>query len=185
MIRLNLLPPEVREEIDKSKVNFRLRQYVYYAVMVAIGIVALFAVVMFLIWTRKDEAQRQINLAKSQIQEVGSDFTKASNLSARIDLIKKIKSNALNWTEILAEIGKRTPANVQIENLTFVKADNRIKLTGIAIDDKDIANFKESLSKSEMFSYVDIESITKSTNQAGVEAKSFSITFILKGAKTK
>jgi Tfp pilus assembly protein PilN len=185
MTRLNLLPPEIRKEILLSKKNARLRQYVYYSIMVSLAFVALFGVVMFIIWTRQDEATRRISLAKQQIEEQDVDFKKATDLYSRINLIKKIKKDSLDWKLILTELGKQTPGGVLTDSITYSKTDNRLKITGLSVSDTETVAFKEALSKSDYFNYVDIENTSEAKDDAGRTARSFSLSLSLKLDKLK
>lgn len=185
MKTLSLLPPEIREEIELSKKNAKLRQYFYFSVMTATCLMVVYMVAIFFLYTQKTELERQKVLAKDQISSQETSFAKAKDLSSRIDLIKKIIKNSINWNLLFSEVAKQTPQNVQIDTFVTKKNDPRVKVNGTALTDKDAVAFKENLAKSEMFEYVDIESILQGKDKDNRPVKVFVMSFSLKMDKVK
>ena len=53
MIRLNLLPPEVKNEIDFSRKNARLYQYLVRMIAITFGIFSIMFVIGFIVWNNR------------------------------------------------------------------------------------------------------------------------------------
>lgn len=185
MTRLNLLPPEIRNEIALSKKNAKLRQFVYYSITAAIAMAVIYMLAIFYLYTQKIEFEKQKAVAQSQIADEEKTFLKAKDMYTRLELVKKIKKNSIDWIFVLNEVAKQTPGSVQIETFTTNQTDLRVKLTGFALNDKDAVTFKENLSKSELFNYVDIESITRSKDLNGRDVRTYVISFSLRAEKVK
>lgn len=186
MSNLNLLPEEIRNEIALSKKNAKLRQYVFFLITISIILIAVFGVLAFYLKTQEQEAKVSKELAEQRIELNNVQFQKAQDLNSRISIIKRINKEDYDWIKVLNEISAKTPQNVQLDSFTVQKNDpNRIKVTGYALSDGDVVAFKENLSKSELFSYVDIESITRGLDASAHEVKVYVISFNLKPDKVK
>jgi hypothetical protein len=85
MIRLNLLPPEIKEEINFSHKNAILYQYLIQAIAYIFGVVALMFVVGFLVWNNKLIATDTKNDAEAQLSKMRQVEVEAKDLSSRIN----------------------------------------------------------------------------------------------------
>jgi Tfp pilus assembly protein PilN len=184
MININLLPEEIKNEIAVAKKNASLRQVLFRLIALLFIILNFFGVLFFFLINQKTNAIEQKKSAEVQINKQSESFNNAKDLFDRLKLIGTLDKVGTNWTKILNEIGDKTPASVQIDSFSVqAQAGNpKIKLSGNAATDKDVVAFKENLGKSDIFNYVDIESISKGSDPTGRnrELKSFTISFFWK-----
>lgn len=180
MISLNLLPEDLRKEFELSKQNARFRHFLFLSLAILIGAGTFFGVLFYYLELQKKDAEIEKSVAQKQIDEQSDSYSKAKDLYTRINLIKKIEKNSSDWESILKEIASLTPQNVQIEHFSSLTKESRAKIVGYALTDKDIVAFKQNLESSKTFSYIDIETITKTKDKLDREVRSFTISLTIK-----
>lgn len=187
MIRLNLLPDEIKKEIEFAKKNAKLLQYVYIIMAVLVCFVGLIFSLSFVLYTQKSTAQDQVSLAESQIEEQNTKLTQAQDLYKRLQVIKSIRSDSIDWQYVFSEIARVTPTNLQIQSFTSPSGSTKARLTGLADSEQSVVALKENMASSPLFSYIDIESIVKGTDPVNKdkEVKAFTISYNLNLDKAK
>lgn len=172
MIRLNLLPPEVKEGIDYSKKNAALYQLLLKVLAGFAVLVGLMVIVGSMVYYGKVGATEELEVAKSQLAAWNSTERDAKDFAARLSLISKLKKEDLNWPAIFAEMAKSTPPNIRLASYDFTNnSKERVIITGFALSNTDIGKYRELLSSSDLFKYVDIESIIQSNDPADATVK--------------
>ena len=167
MIRLNLLPPEVKEDIAYAKKNAALYQTLIKLIALFVVLVAAVGVVGFMTYKNQQIAKEEKSVAESRLASWKNTETDAKDFAERLNLVSKIRSNNLDWQLVITELAKSTPANVQLTSFDFTaNSSSRVSLTGQARSNTDIGTFRELLSKSKLFQYVDIESTSASTDSS-------------------
>jgi Tfp pilus assembly protein PilN len=188
MIRLNLLPPEYRNDIEVSKKNARLYQYLIKLILGIVAAGAFMGVVGFFVWENQSIAQVSRDDAYSQLTVFGNVENEAKDFSSRLNLIQKLRADRIDWQLVFSQIASSTPSNVRIVSLDFTNAgSDRISFNGFALNNADVGSFRELLSHSALFKFVDIESISSgsdpgNTGRAGVN---FRITLNLNVTEAK
>lgn len=182
MYSLNLLPPQIKQEINFSKKNAKIIKYLTTSLSVLVITLSLFVGLALAIYNEKNIAELEKTSARESIELKKEVQEKANDFSDRLSLIKKLKAARTDWNAILAALAENTPTGIQIESVTFTtKEKTRAKISGFARSDQDVALFKDLLAEAEYFSYVDIESVSESGKPAagGGSSKSFSISLSL------
>ncbi len=157
---INLLPPDIKQEITYSKRNAVLLHYTILAGAVMIILAgALMAARLYL--------NNQIDTVSLQIQEKEADIAKkkdlessAKVLNARIASIQKIQKDQAKFSVLLDDLAKNIPQGTAITSLTLTgndKAPVQIKVK--AVDYKTATSVREGITKSARVSAADIESI--------------------------
>ncbi len=188
MIRLNLLPPEIKEEIEYSHKNANYYQYLVRSLAVISGIFALMFVIGFIVWNNKIVASEIRQDAATQLAKMSQVEIDAKDFYARLNLIDKIRKDKLNWNKIFTEVGNSTPSGVRLIGFNFTDINtDRIAINGFANSAADVGIYREQLSKTTIFQFVDVESVTAGTDpvdnsRAGV---TFRITASFKVAEAK
>lgn len=188
MIRLNLLPPEIKESIDYSKKNASLYQVLMKLAAAFVVMAAVVGVVGYVVYTNKEIAQEEKAVMEAELASWKDTQTDAKDFSDRLNLVDKIQGEELNWELIFSELANSTPANVKLASYDFTSnSTTRVSLTGYAISNSDIGTFRELLSKSKLFQYVDIESVNAATDPAdsSKDVLSFKITLSLNQTEAK
>jgi len=188
MIRLNLLPPEIKEDIAYAKKNAALYQLLIKLVAGFVVMVAVVSVVGYIVYTNQQIAREERSVAEAQLASWKNTEKDAKSFAERLNLVDKIRSEKLNWTLIFAEIEKSMPSNVKLSAFDFTNnAKDRVGITGYAISNTDIGTFREILSKSKLFQFVDIENVASATDPAdsGKKVLVFRITMNLNQVEAK
>lgn len=165
MIRLNLLPPELKENIEYSKRNADLYQMLL-KILAGFAILAGFMVIVgSMVYFGKIGATDNLEVAKSQSAAWSTTEKDAKDFADRLSLISKLKNEDLNWPLIFGEMAKSTPPNIRLASYDFTgNSKARVTITGYALSNTDIGKYRELLSASKVFNYVDIESITQGSD---------------------
>lgn len=149
---INLIPPKLKKEKDSRKTAGIFFTFLNIILMVLIIVTSTCVAANYYykkdLKTIKDRTdEQQITLSKF------SDLkTEVSTVNSKLDVINNIDSSRILWSNIVAEIGRCTPTEVQIKTLT--STDNKITITGNAATRRDIAKFKEKLESSKNFKNV-------------------------------
>lgn len=105
---------------------------------------------------------------------------KIKNINSKLSQIESAKASKIIWSDILVELSKDTPSQVQIKTLSLNQTNNKVDLTGYAETRSDIAQFKEKLESSKYFKNVTFSSSIHNEQQANF---SYNISCELKEAK--
>jgi len=176
MIRINLLPFRAA----RKKENIRKQ--------ISIFILSLFLVTAILFyasgfWTKK------INLLNTQIEQINQELTVTTAAANEVDKIKKDLDDLQKKTDVIRNLEKTRRAPVELlDAMTGLVVKNRmwftdftaiqktIKIKGIALDNKTVADFMTQLEGSGLFSAVNLDSLKQTTIKSTLSLKSFEIT---------
>lgn len=110
------------------------------------------------------------NVILNEIKEIEQEKKK---LSAKIDVIKKLKLTSQITVHLLDEIAKATPPDsIWLQNLK--QSGNTISLSGVALDNTRLAGYMDRLAASPYLSNATLGSSSLKTI-AGQDLKSFSL----------
>lgn len=185
MINVNLLPPEKKEEIARTRMNLGLVKATAKtgAIFVAFALV-LVGFYLYFQSALKAVSAEYIN-KEGQIKKYGALEEKAKKIAERVNTIKEISANTFIWSGVIDEITKIVPDGVSLKNIKIDSVSkNRNLLTGDANSKTAVAALRDAMEKSDKFQYVDIESSTTTKDLIkNTEYESFTISYSLeKGA---
>jgi len=159
------MPPEIKKELEYARKNAKIYQNllrlfaIFFATITLMGFVYLVVLDNF---TLAKNVQASAKFQNSRLEETKISATDIYN---RINLIGKLRKDRLNWEHIFSEIANSTPIGVRLIGFDFTNvAKNRVELVGFALSNADVGNFRELLSKSRIFQYVDIENLSAGTD---------------------
>lgn len=185
MIKVNLLPDDVKLEIIQAKKNSELINIFIKTLIVLLFTILLIGFIYFYYKNEITLSSKKLIDKEKSIDQYGNLQEEATKISERINTIKKIEKSTFKWSGLMSEINKVVPTGVY---LTGIKMDsvtkNRGQITGYAASKNEVATLRESLEKSKLFEYVDIESsLTQNDPASGLERENFTISLTLaKGA---
>lgn len=188
MIRLNLLPPEVKDDIAYSKKNADIFNLFIKLVACFVGLIAFVGVVGYIVYTNQEIARDEKAVTEAQLASWKNTENDAKDFADRLNLVDKINLDKIDWQLVFNELAKGTPVNVKLSSYDFTNnSTNRVGLAGFALTNTDIGTFRELLSKSKLFQYVDIENVTAATDptDSGKAVLSFRITMNLNQTEAK
>jgi Tfp pilus assembly protein PilN len=183
MIRLNLLPPQEKKEIEFLRF-FRLIASLGIWLTVILIIFSLILVSAFfsldllldsqqeLIETRKQEEKNQ---SLAQIEE------RINQANSNISKIFLKQQGIILWTLILEELTEIIPEGLSLDLLSSSKESRKIKLNGFSPDRDKLLVFAESLKQSSYFQ--DIESpLSNLIKQKDID---FTLNFLIASTSAK
>ncbi len=175
MIRINLLPFRAA----RKKENIRRQISVFFLSLVLI-VLALFFVQSILA-KKIDTLNEQIRHTKNEIEkyakinkEIQTIKDKIAVLKKKIRVIKDLEANRTEPVRLLdAMTGLVVPNRMWFTDFSF-KGPNVI-ITGIALDNKTVADFMIRLENSDLFNAVNLNTL-KQVKYQQIDMKSFHIT---------
>ena len=179
MIRINLLP--IRQ-IKKRQRN-RQEIFVFFISLILIA-VAISTYGLILVHKIEDLNAQVSSLKKKKDSYLPTiklieDLKKEKKiLQAKLDTIKTLKKNSQITVRILDELARKTPSN-RLWLTSLSQANDKLKLSGVALDNATIAQYMNDLTKSNIF--IDAELANSSqTAVAGRKLKSFSLSLTIR-----
>jgi len=188
MIRLNLLPPNIKENIAYAKKNAAIYQLLIKLIACFVTMAAIVSVVGYIVFKNQEIAKDEKAVTAAQLASWKSTERDATDFANRLNLVDKLDGEKKNWPVVFTELAGSVPANVKLTSYNFTNNQaERVELTGFAISNTDIGTFREILAKSKLFQYVDIESVTASTDPANnaIDGLLFRITMNLNQVEVK
>ncbi len=175
MVHINLLP--VREIKRRLKAR---RQIINFF----IGLLCLFVAlggVAYLQVSKANQLRNELTLLKKEKQKYNKILAKIKKLEQnktllekRITIIKQLKKSSSLTVHILDEIANITPTK-RMWLTSLAQTGNSLQLTGMALDNRTIAQYMEDLKKSPYIKSVSLASSSLKT-YAGRNLKAFSLT---------
>jgi type IV pilus assembly protein PilN len=174
MIRINLLP----FRSTRKKENIR-RQLSIFVLSLILAVVAIFGVNFFLS-SQIDDLSRRITTTQAELEkyekinkEIEEIKKKLDNLNKKLAIIRDLEANRYEPVRLLD-----TLSQVMIEKRMWytaldMKAD-LVNISGIAMDDKTVADFMLRLEGSGLFSAVNLKTL-KQVDVQKTTVKSFEI----------
>ncbi|MCL5410682.1 MAG: PilN domain-containing protein [Patescibacteria group bacterium] len=169
---INLLPPKFKQEKKIKKT----------AQTISIFLTTVFIIILILtgsILAADYSTKKDLDKVNAKIEEENKillrykateDSIKAVN--SKLGKIESVNTNRILWSNLIVELSKLTPSQIQIKTMVLDKENNKVSLTGFAETRSDIARFKEKMSSSKYFKNVTFSSSVHNEQQGNF---SFSI----------
>ncbi len=185
MIRINLLPFRAA----RKKENIRRQVSIF-----VLSLACLLIILFYYNWS----LGHKIDVVNARIKQTQSDLNKYDKINKEIAAIKKKLSNLKKKTAVMATLeSNRFEPTRLLDTMTqaivpkrmwFTNLDSksdRVKISGIALDNKTVADFMVRLEKTDLFSDVKLNTL-KPRKVDKLNLKSFQISCIKKRpVKTK
>ena len=183
MIRINLLP----FRSTRKKENIR-RQLSVFVLSVILTVIGLFGVNLFLD-SRVDELKQRIGSTKAELEkydkinkEIAEIKKKLDNLNKKMAVIRELEVSRYDPVRLMETINQ-----VLVEKrmwLTALKYSTRdVSVSGLALDDKTVADFMLRLEGCGLYSKVDLKGL-KQVEIQKTQVKSFEVSCVRKPIET-
>lgn len=149
---INLIPPKLKKEKDFRKTTGIFFTFLNIILIVIIIVTSTCVAANYFYEQDSKKLQNQINDQQTALIKFSSLKSEVSTVNSKLDIINNIDSSRILWSNIVLELGRCTPAEVQIKTLT--SSENKITIAGSAATRRDIAKFKEKLESSKNFKNV-------------------------------
>ena len=165
MIKINLLPPELRK---KKKVPFIDRTFIY-GILVLVGEIILLYLISLTQQTRIAELDSKIAAAQLEFdkyKEKSVMLEKAQQLRSelinRMSAVQELENKRAYWVKNLTEFSSLVPEFLWIERFEE-KTEGTIVCRGNSYTLKSIATFLVNLTKSDLFGNIKLGPINQTT----------------------
>jgi len=153
MFKFNLLPPEEKKEIAVHEITqwfaFFLRSLIILAIIFAVLCLNSYIYLYVIVQSQGSSITIEESSVKTQkLQEIEEKIKQANQ---KIDKAYQIQRGIVCWTPILEKISEIAPAGINLTNLSYQTAQNKVVLNGQAKTGEQFLNFKENLEKSQVF----------------------------------
>ncbi|MBW1867065.1 MAG: PilN domain-containing protein [Deltaproteobacteria bacterium] len=175
MIRINLLPFRAA----RKKENIRRQVSVFF--------LSLFLVVIILVWYNINLGKRISDL-NSRIKDTQIQIAKYDKINQEIAQIKKALDTLKNKTEVIKMLEKSRKEPVHLLDVmtgmvvekrmwftSFESKGQTVNISGIALDNKTVADFMVRLENSKLFSSVNLKTLKQHAITKYTDLKSFQI----------
>jgi Tfp pilus assembly protein PilN len=156
MLKLNLLPPKEKKELELAELNRLAVSLAFRFLIILIIFVLLLANTYFclsiLIKAQKDLIEIRQSDKEAQHQTEFEEKIKQINREAKQIYAKQ--NNLIVWTPILEKLSKSTPQGVYLINFSYQASNNQIKISGWAKNRDRLLAFENSLKEVSYFEEV-------------------------------
>ena len=156
MIRLNLLPPKEKEDLQLEQIQRRIWAWTA-ALMLALAFFLVFlATIYFSITSGSKAARENYQLIQQSVQgkTLKSQQDLIKNFNDRLAQIASLQEKHKYYSRALIEILNLLPQNIRLGSLV-VNEKNQATLSGFSPDREKIIAFKEALEKSNKFGVIE------------------------------
>lgn len=176
-IKLNLIPPGKREEIEKAK---KLRTAIKWELELA-SVLAIFLAMLFsinyILQINLSMAENNAGLNRQDVEKIKEisrfDFD-IRKINLKMSEILKIQSGQLYWTNFFEKLHRAVPFEVIVSSI--VTDNYKVTISGKARDRDILVAFKEGLEKDDCFSDVNLPL----SNLVARENADFTLSLIIK-----
>jgi hypothetical protein len=165
---INLLPPEVKENISYARRNTMLRKWAF-ALLIGIGVMSgtVFVGNLFLRQsTRSLSAQVAQGTEQLKIQKLEETQKQVESISSSLKLVVQVLGREVLFSKLLQQIGSAMPRGAVLTNLSVTKLQGGIDLQAAATDYQTATQVQVNLQDPEnkIFEKADIVSIQCASN---------------------
>lgn len=158
---INLLPPEIKEQVRFSKFNVVLRRYAILTLAASLALIGT-------IWATQMYASTQISELETNLTERRSELTdyqqlenRVSALDSRLNTISRLYDQQTRFSALLEDLAAVLPSGAFINSIVLTgEADQPVQISISTSSFAQAGTINAALSSSERIESVDIQSIT-------------------------
>lgn len=166
---INLLPPDIKEQLGYARRNTLLRRW---SLSVFAGIVGIIIVVFggyLYIGQSIDAYQKQVQQTKDSLasQKLEETQKRVQNLSSTLRLVIQVLSREVLFSKLLKQVGAAMPPGAVLQSLSINKLEGGIDLQAVASDYQTGTQVQVNLQDpaNKIFDKADILSIACTSNK--------------------
>ena len=169
---INLLPPQIKEQLAYSKRNIHLRRYVVLLALVAVSLASLIAGVYWYSGQQVDRLSQTLSDRQKQRSAYKDTEAKLQSLQSSVGLIEKLFTEKTQFSSVLGDLAAVLPSGTYIDSISLTGDDKKpLKLLVTADTLTQAGLVRNALLESTRISDIDIQSINKdeATNKYAVD----------------
>jgi len=178
MVYINLLP------VKEIKQKVQARQQVFLFSFVFVGLIACLVVAGIIhagivsgLETDIADLQKEKKRYNEVIKQIQEIEAQKKTLQTRIDIITNLSKESDLTVRVMDEVASATPSD-RVWLTSFSQQGGRLALSGMALDNRTVAAFMDSLKASPWVVDVNLASSTQ-TKQGNIDLKTFSINCVV------
>lgn len=150
---INLLPKDEQHQLKLDIVNHQLRMFWTIIVISVLLFVGLgFATQQYLkLSVKRVDQEIAQNKAKLETADIKALQQQVIKLNQNIKEIKSVRAQQYKWSEVLLEIARVMPDEVQLNSIQIKRATGEIVILGQAEDRETVIEVWSQIKKSSMF----------------------------------
>jgi Tfp pilus assembly protein PilN len=174
---INLLPPEVKQEMRYSRFNAILLRYVRAIAAVCILLAGALIAGRYYLNQKIETATHSLGDTQHQIDGYKQLQADTSQLTARIGSITTVQASQARFSELLTDLAEFMPQGTAINSVTLTGDDAKpVRLVVAALDYKTALSVRDSITRSKRISAADIEQV--SNQPTGKANYQVTVTFV-------
>ncbi len=162
---INLLSPDIKEQMHYAKLNRRVLGYLRMLVLVLIVLTAIFGVTLYFLGQQANALTRDVADKQQTIASHAPNVKKSREAADRLTAIKTIQSTQTRFSLLLDDLAKVLPQGVAIVSITLTGDDTkpvRVTVTGDSYN--SMLAFRDAAANSPRISGVDLENIAQNAS---------------------
>lgn len=167
---INLLPPDIRENIMYARRNTRLLRWMFAVLMGTLGIALVTTFGLFYIDQNTKQVSKQVDQAHEElkIQNLEETQKRVEEISNSLKLATQVLSKQILFSELLKQTGAVMPNGSSLAGLSINKLQGGIDLQAVSKDYQTATQVQVNLQdpNNKIFDKVDIVSINCGGSQA-------------------
>jgi Tfp pilus assembly protein PilN len=164
---INLLPPDMKEQIRYAKINRLTLRYLRTLVAVVAVLAVIFGGTFYLQGQQLTLVKADVAGMQAEVDALNKNFTpKAKDVSDRLNAIKFVQGNQTHFSAVVEDIAKVVPQGVSIDSMTLTGDDKAAVRVAVTAQSYAAAlAFRNALVTSPRIAGADLETI--SANSGG------------------
>jgi Tfp pilus assembly protein PilN len=159
---INLLPPDLKEQIHYAKLNRVTLRYLWVLVAVVLVLGGIFGGTFYLMNQQAAGVAADVADKQKTIADLSRTFVpKAKDASDRLNAIKYVQGTQTRFSALIADIAKVVPQGVSIDSLTLTGDDKTPVTIAVTAQSYDAAlALRNALITSPRIAGADLETIS-------------------------
>jgi Tfp pilus assembly protein PilN len=165
---INLLPPDIKEQVRYAKINRVTLRYVWLLALVVVVLAGVFGGTVYLQNQQAATLAADVAAKQQTIAALNKNFTpKAKDASDRLNAIKFVQGSQTHFSAVIADIAKVVPKGVSIDSMTLTGDDKTPVHVAVTASSYEAAlTFRNALVTSPRIAQADLETISATTGGA-------------------
>lgn len=161
---INLLPPEIKENIMYARRNTRLLRWLAAGGLAIVGMAAIILFGLFYIDNSVRDLQKNVNTTQESLksQKLEESQKRVESISGNLKLIVQVLSKQVLFSKLIRQIGSVMPPRTVLSNIELSKLEGGIDLVAKAQDYNSATQVQVNLRDpaNKIFEKVDIVSVS-------------------------
>jgi Tfp pilus assembly protein PilN len=157
MIKLNLLPPKEKKELELAELNCLVAsltsRFLIILIIFALLLANTYFCLLILIKVQRDLIE--VRQSDKEAQHQARVEEKIKQLNQEAEKIYTKQNQLIVWTPILEKLSKITPSGIYLINFSYQALKNQIKISGWAKNRDRLLTFESSLKEAPYFEEVE------------------------------